>query len=341
MMQRSPTETSQYRSDPNIHTAPDKTWISSRLNKKKRDFMEDSDSDTSETSRRYKSTRCSPLSRINETLNIFREELKSMHNLLNTMKEEQETNYVQIKSDISEIKSDILHMKNKNLESEKVIEEMNTKFKDLNNKQHDLTENSKKQENKIKDLNQKYTKLENELQDLTTNIHSLQHQYDMKDQRERLNNLEVIGIPYTNSENLNSILQAICIKIGVTLVPADIDQIHRVRKFPTTMKNNTDSPPNIIIHFTQRRRKNEFLAAFKTRRTITTVDLGLNGPSRPVFINEHLTPRNKLLLKKVRDVGKEMSYKFIWIKDCKIFLRKSETSRIIHISDTSDISKIK
>lgn len=342
-MLRSPTKSPKHMSDPNLQSTSEKTWVSSRQNKTKRDTIKDSDSDTSQTSSRYKIPRSSSLNSIHETLNAFREELKSIHTLLSTMKDEQENNYVHIKSDISEIKSDILEIKIKNLESEKIVEDMNIKLIDLNKIQQDLTKNIEKQENKLKDLTQKSMKLENQLKDSTNNIQSLQHQSAMRDQRERLNNLEITGVPVSKSENLYTILEAISTKIGVPLPPETVDQIHRVRKFPTSTSTPHSSgfPPNIIIHFLQRRSKNEFLAAYKKRRILTTADLGLNGPSTPIYINDHLTPRNKLLLKQAREAGKEMGYKFIWIKDCKIFLRKSETSKIIHISYASDILKIK
>ncbi|KAG7300149.1 hypothetical protein JYU34_015698, partial [Plutella xylostella] len=45
----------------------------------------------------------------------------------------------------------------------------------------------------------------------------------------------------------------------------------------------------------QRKKKNDVLAAVRARRGLSTADLGLAGPSRPVFVNDHLTPSNKVL----------------------------------------------
>lgn len=83
------------------------------------------------------------------------------------------------------------------------------------------------------------------------------------------------------------------------------------------------------------------LAAIRARRGLTTADLDIDGPARPVFVNDHLAPLNKLLYGRVRKLGKELGYKYIWLNDCKIFVRKNDTSKAILISSEADLVKIK
>lgn len=157
-----------------------------------------------------------------------------------------------------------------------------------------------------------------------------------------LNNLEISGIPFIKGENLYSVLRDLCLRVGFTLMESDVDTIHRVRRFGSNDESSQVSrPPDIIVRFTQRKRKNELLAAVRARRGLTTAEIGLPGAAVTVYVGDHLTPANKLLLKKARELKVELQYTYLWIRDCKIFLRKNEKQRAICISDESDLIKLK
>ncbi|XP_053622979.1 uncharacterized protein LOC128682360 [Plodia interpunctella] len=195
-------------------------------------------------------------------------------------------------------------------------------------------------------LNTKISVLEKKLTDSSIIIADISNQLSYKDQLCRMNNLEIAGIPYTKSENLLHIMQSISTKVGVSLSTSDIDHIHRVRRFPSN-KIPTESSlaptqiPNIIVKFTHRQKKSEILAAVRAIRGLTTSDVDIDGPARHLFINEHLTPNNKMLYSRTRKLGRECGYSYIWIKDCKIFVRKNDVSKPILISCESDLTKIK
>lgn len=182
------------------------------------------------------------------------------------------------------------------------------------------------------------------IQTLENRIDELSNQIKSNDQRSRLNNVEISGVPVSKSENLNTILHNLAVKVGFPIVDSDVDYIYRVRRFPSTTKSDglpNSVVPNIIVKFTQRKRKSDLIAAVRARRGIATTDLGIDGPSRPIFVNDHLAPHNKLLYKQARLLGKEKAYRFIWLNDCKIFLRKNESSKPIIISNEVDLLKIK
>ncbi|KAG7297160.1 hypothetical protein JYU34_020133, partial [Plutella xylostella] len=150
--------------------------------------------------------------------------------------------------------------------------------------------------------------LEDDLVEARLAISDLKMQLQMKEQQGRLNNLEITGLPTTKGENLYSILHSIGVKVGIPIAPTDIDFVHRVRRFqqkPATEQGSASEPPaipNIIIKFMQRKKKNDVLAAVRARRGLSTADLGLAGPSRPVFVNDHLTPSNKVLYRSARQL---------------------------------------
>ncbi|KAJ0169231.1 hypothetical protein K1T71_015261 [Dendrolimus kikuchii] len=196
--------------------------------------------------------------------------------------------------------------------------------------------------------NHKVESMSKEVIELKSTVNTLSKELCIKDQQARFNNIEICGIPVLKGENLNNILHNISRKIGFPLVPTDIDYIHRVRRFRhnASSVNGGDSQdsslfPNIIVRLTQRNRKKDMLAAVRARRGLTTADAGLDGPAKPIFISDHLTPYYKLLHKKARQAVKDNNYKYIWLSECKILVRKNDTSKVILISNDNDLQKVK
>lgn len=191
--------------------------------------------------------------------------------------------------------------------------------------------------------------LEKQLTETKNEVVNLSTQLLAREQQGRINNLEITGIPLAKGENLYSLLDRIAQKIGIPLASSDVDYVHRVRRFLApilnkegqTTSSSTSRAPNIIVRFTQRKRKAEFLTAVRARRGLTTADLDIDGPSSPVFVNDHLAPQNKVIYGRARKLGRELGYKYIWLNDCKIFLRKSDESKAILIASESDLDKIK
>ena len=63
----------------------------------------------------------------------------------------------------------------------------------------------------------------------------------------------------------------------------------------------------------------------------------IEGLSDNLYINEHLTLSNKILYKEVRAAAKAKNYKFFWTKNGSIFVRKSDTSRVLLIKNKDGI----
>ncbi|XP_049884917.1 uncharacterized protein LOC126379942 [Pectinophora gossypiella] len=147
-----------------------------------------------------------------------------------------------------------------------------------------------------------------------------------RDQRSRLNNIEVKGIPVKNSENLFGILEAICVTIGYDIPKTQINYIARV-----PVQNSNDK--SIIINLNNRYIKEDFVAAARRHKSLSTSAIAGVGGNHPVYINDHLTPVNKRLLTKAKTICKDKGYEYVWVKHCKIHARKNDTSKIIVIKE--------
>lgn len=206
-------------------------------------------------------------------------------------------------------------------------------------------------EDRLTTTEDKMSKLQQELSIAKETIVNLQNVNDAREQYCRQNNVEISGVPVTNGENLITILQSVYNIVGLQFDNKEIDSIHRVRRFDATSTssvNNAESspksrsrPPAIVVKFIRRTCKDQLLAAVRARRGLTSADIGLPGPASKLYLSDHLTPGNKLLLKRARELKLELNYVYLWVRDCKIFIRKNDKSKVIRINNVYDLSKIK
>ncbi|XP_045456459.1 uncharacterized protein LOC123666866 [Melitaea cinxia] len=179
---------------------------------------------------------------------------------------------------------------------------------------------------------QSLLKTREELQQLQQRFSKLEVSINEYEQRSRINNIEIKGVPSTPSENLFEVVGRIGDVIGCSIPKEHINYIARI---PT---RNDKGNKSIIVSVHSRYLKEDFVAAAK-KRTIVAANLGLHGESR-IFINDHLTLQNKLLLNKAKNLAKERGFAFVWVRGCKIFARKNPTAHVIRVISESDLKKI-
>lgn len=245
-----------------------------------------------------------------------------------------------LRADFSSLKSDVGQCKDgiKNIETK--MNNMETRFSDL--------------EDRVATLEKKgdlVSKLRVDLNTATSIISTLQEHCDTREQYSRMNNIELSGLPFSKGENLISILQNIYTVVGLKYEEQHIDCVQRVRRFPTggvsddVRVEDGESPnaraPAVIIKFTRRIYKDQLLSAVRARRGITTSSIGINGPALNLYLGDHLTPASKMLLKRARELKKDNKLAYLWVRDCKILARRSESSKVMVINKNFDFNKIK
>lgn len=258
-------------------------------------------------------------------------------------RESQNETLAELVKEIKEFRADFVTMKDNMLSIKEDLHIATQNISDLNSKWSEMVVRVDGMDERLLTVERKVATIatvQKQLTDTQRAFDELKQENNNQDQFSRLNNVEIQGIPKKNGENLHSIFYDICTKVGVTLLDTDIDIIHRVQPFRGEGKTDTRHP-SIIVRFTQRQRKNQLMAAVRARRGLTTADIGMSGAAINVYVNEHLTPVNKLLLKRARDLKTSLNYTYLWIRDCKIFLRKNDKSAIIRVANESDLSKLR
>lgn len=219
---------------------------------------------------------------------------------------------------VKELRDEVSDVKHSIDFSGKIVEDMSKKITAM--------------ENKLKLVDS----LKNEVDSLKVRLANFQDDMEQRDQWARRSNIELVGIPERNGENLIGIVSSLARKTGFDLDPKiDIDFVTRVA--PKESKKGQHKP--IIIKMQARYRKDDFLASIRKMQNLTGSDIGCGGDSR-VYANDHLTSASKRLLHLTKEAAKQNNFRFVWVRNCRILVRKSEGSRIKSILKAEDLNKI-
>lgn len=227
-------------------------------------------------------------------------------------------------------------MKQFRIELDSKVDKLIAENIDLKNKIENAAQESKDVHNSLQFFNAEFEMLKMNIQgslekQIVTSNETKNEMEELK-QYMRCNNLEIHGLPEIKDEDLYDVIDKLASKLNLTLNKSNVDIVHRI---PTS---KPEMPRPVVVKFTNRWKRDEFLKARKTHRIMDSTELGIEAPNRRIYINEHLTPKNKSLFKKARDMRPGLKY--VWTRNCKIFFRETDNSPIIQIKNGEDITKL-
>ncbi|XP_045500728.1 uncharacterized protein LOC123698178 [Colias croceus] len=187
---------------------------------------------------------------------------------------------------------------------------------------------------KLTDLEKQNTILNNTIEDLCVRINQTEQQL-------RQNNIELQCVPERKNENLIDIVAHLGNILGCDLSSDNV--LHCTRTAKTKTEN--PRPRSIVVQLSSVRLRDQVIAAVSKfnkenpQSKLNTAHVGLTGNS-PIFVNEHLSPANKSLHAATRIKAKEKGYKFTWIRNGKIFIRKNEGSQYIQVKNKISLDNL-
>lgn len=191
--------------------------------------------------------------------------------------------------------------------------------------------NTLQEENK--QLKNENTQLKHDLLYIDNKLRSVEQEQENLRLYSRRDCLEFHGIPVTNEENTDEIIQRVAELLKVDLLESDISTSHRL---PTTK-----GQPIIIAKFTRRTTRDNLYSARSNLRKFSSTSLGYTHNNK-LFINESLTALSKQLFWQVRQFKKEHNFKYCWTKYGKVYLRKDDAhAEVISFTSSSDFEKFK
>ncbi|KAL4721536.1 hypothetical protein ACJJTC_001072 [Scirpophaga incertulas] len=173
--------------------------------------------------------------------------------------------------------------------------------------------------------------------DVSDQISALQNKIDIMEQQARSYNIEIANLPERRNENLLSIVEKIGCVIKHPVHTSDIVSVHRVPHFD----NRNTRPKNIIARFTTKIIRNNFLVAARATKGLKSDQLSVSGTVQNVYINEHLTVKNKQLFRMSREQAAKNNFKYVWIKHGTVLVRQTDSSAIFAVRNKQDVKKIR
>lgn len=189
--------------------------------------------------------------------------------------------------------------------------------------------------NDIKIMNDKIKSLETENIKITKDLLIVSGRLRNLEKCSRSCNVEIQSVPEGKQENLLNVMKKLCYEIGANLVEKDICSVRRVAKMNPSAKR----PRNILVTLASERQRDDIITAFKRYNKLHSPDflnsmhLDITGEKHKIYVVEHLPPETKELYAVTRRTAKERSYKYVWVKYGRIYVRKDDDCTPIHISD--------
>lgn len=246
--------------------------------------------------------------------------LRNDFNNLATTSSQIQSELKELRSDFFNTKQDISILNTKHLELSKVVDDLKSSVEFNSANIIDTVKRTKEMESKI-------------VTSASEPIFTLVNKIDRLEQQARQCNIEIGNLPEKRGENLVVILESIAAAINIPIAQRDIVAIHRV---PHAHTHNS-RPKNIIVKFTSRLLRDNVLSAYRLSKGFTSDRIGLTGTQCRIYLNEHLTLRNKELFRKCRDAAKTNKFKYVWVRNATVLAKENDDSPTIAIYSEDDI----
>lgn len=231
---------------------------------------------------------------------------------------------------MSEIRAEFADFKNKQNEMLASISFISDSYDDILSKLNQVDEKFEI----IEQVQRENTTLKKQLREQAARI-------TMLEQSTLKNQLEIRGVPDNVDMSPIDIVKCIAAKINFTLNVNDVNFCKR------TVWAAKDKPKDIVVCFNSIEKKDAFISQKKKTVVTTEIFVSINSSgssststSTPIYINESLCSSNKKLLYNVKLFAKNNNYKFVWVRDGNIQIRKNERSRFIIIKDLDTLNEL-
>lgn len=185
-------------------------------------------------------------------------------------------------------------------------------------------------------------KQKNENVSLQGAVVSLTNKINVMEQQARSNNIEIQCIPESKNENLVSIVKQLATTVGYNLGDNNIARCARIAK----INPKSTRPRSIVVQLNTPLTRDYLLAAVikfnknNPNEKLNSSHLGIKGNKSPIYVCEHLSSATKLLHAAARHKAKELNYKHVWVRNGRIFMRKTDVSDYKVISNMDYLDKL-
>lgn len=200
---------------------------------------------------------------------------------------------------------------------------MSKQFDDFSTLLRDIIKSVKVISDENKVLKQQNIKLKNELTVVNKRINIIE-------QNLIGNHVEIIGVPEQANEDCGKIVVTISKVLGET---TSVEYAYRTR-------SKVQNKPGKIVAVLHSNNKKKTLMDLARKKKFKAKDINTEWSNEGIYLNNVLTQTNSNLFYKTIMYAKEFNYKYVWFRDCKIFMRKDEKNKVIVIEDEYTLNNI-
>lgn len=174
-------------------------------------------------------------------------------------------------------------------------------------------------------------------------ILALESRLEHLDRSLRSTSIEVRNVPKKigeTKEDLLNLVKKTGSALSIPLQQAEVRDVYRINT-----KSETNQP--IIAEFTTVFTRDKFIGNIKAYNKkynttkFSTSNLKVEGPSKPIYISESLSPQTKKLFFLAREFAKGNDFRFCWATRGRIYLRRADGAPLIQVNNESDLENIK
>lgn len=224
------------------------------------------------------------------------------------------------------------------------VKTLNEQISNLKSSVEFMSEKFDKISEEFKHQQQQFLEIKKENDVLRNEMNTLNNKFNQLDQLSRASSLEIQCLPERKLENVVNIVKQLEQTIKHKLDDQDIQYCSRVAKLDPT----STRPRTIVVKLSSPRLRDTVMSAVsrynKTNKEnkLNSADFGFGTEDKkPVFVVENLSAENKQLHAAARKRGKDLKYKFTWIRSGRVYMRKSDTSEAILIRNHDTLEKLK
>lgn len=228
--------------------------------------------------------------------------------------------------------------------------QQNNNYKELKASLVELTRQNSEFKDSVTFMSQQYDDMVKRMNDCDAErknnllyIHSLEDRIENLEKNLRSSSVEIRNVPQKKVEtnaDLQGLVQSIGNSVKLPIHPSDIRDVFR-----TPTKSEATKP--IIVDFTSVILKQKLLESVKKFNTenkddkLNSQTLNIDGPKKPIFVSENLTPAMRKLFFQAREFAKEKKFKFCWAAYGKIYLRQTEDCPTLRVESEAHLTKLR
>lgn len=223
-------------------------------------------------------------------------------------------------------------------------ESMDSRFKEIERSLEfnggmieDLQKSFKDTQQKIIVMEKKQEKLENQNQELRTRVRNLEYFVQEVVQEGNKRKIEISGIP--QNADYKSFTAQIFNKIKVTDIVKDNE--YTIEKTTIKKKDSEPQVKTLLVTLKDEETRDKIIEIIrKSKPTLKSEEFSPAQPSKIIYINEYLSPYMKKLLYEAKTIKKDKAYSYIWVRNGKIYVKKTEGADPIRLRCLEDLAKL-